>query len=164
MRAMAGGALALLLFATACGSGAAPPPPAPAGGISDAARPRLPTRAAVVGRHKVSLGTVLVDGLGRTLYLFEGDAPGRSACTGECVRPFPPLLTGGTAIPRPGVRVSLLGVVLRPDGTTQVTYADRPLYLFAGDAAPGDVKGQGIDAFGAQWFVVAATGEVLHLQ
>ncbi len=150
MRAMAGAALALGLLATACRGGGDPP-------LNDrtgTARVRRPATAAEVGRRKTSLGTTLVDGAGRTLYLFEGDAPGRSACDGSCVQAFPPLLTAGRAHARHGVRMSLLGTAARPDGTTQVTYRGRPLYLFAGDMVPGDVRAQGVDAFGAEWFAV----------
>ena len=147
---IAGGALVLGLLVTGCGSGgAAPPTPWP-----DPDTAREPATSAAVGERTTGPGRILVDGYGRTLYVFEGDVSGRSACTGVCVRPFPPLLTGGNATPGRGVRAGLLGTAVRPDGTTQVTYQGRPLYRFAGDRVPGDVKGEGIDAFGAEWFVV----------
>jgi secreted repeat protein with Y-X4-D motif len=57
-----------------------------------------------------------------------------------------------------GVKAWLLGTISRGDGTTQVTYNHHPLYYFSGDSGSGQQHGQGVDAFGAAWFVVAPTG------
>jgi predicted lipoprotein with Yx(FWY)xxD motif len=46
----------------------------------------------------------------------------------------------------------------RTDGTTEVTYHGHPLYYYAGDAQPGDTKGQALDQFGAEWYVLAPSG------
>src|SRR5690242_3288752 len=70
-----------------------------------------------------SLGRVVVDGRGRTLYLFEKDTRTHSACIGSCTLYWPPLLTRGKPVAGPGARLSLLGTIRRADGTTQVTYA-----------------------------------------
>ena len=48
---------------------------------------------------------------------------------------------------------------MRADGTTQVTYAGHPLYRYAEDTAPGTTRGQGSNAFGAKWYVVAPSGQ-----
>jgi len=53
---------------------------------------------------------------------------------------------------------SLLGTTKRQEGTTQVTYNGHPLYYFVADSAPGMANGEGIDAFGAHWEVINATG------
>jgi predicted lipoprotein with Yx(FWY)xxD motif len=57
------------------------------------------------------------------------------------------------------VKQALLGTTKRKDGTTEVTYAGHPLYLYAGDAAPGQTTGEGLNQFGAKWYVVKADGK-----
>jgi predicted lipoprotein with Yx(FWY)xxD motif len=106
-----------------------------------------------------SLGKIVVDGKSRTLYLFKKDKNGKSACSGACAQNWPPLLTKGTPKAGAGAKASLLGTTRRSDGTTQVTYSGHPLYTFVADnGKPGSTKGQGVDAFGARWYVVAAKG------
>jgi predicted lipoprotein with Yx(FWY)xxD motif len=109
--------------------------------------------------HASSLGKVLVDGKGRTLYLFEKDKNGRSSCSGECASFWPPLLTSGKAAAGAGVKASLLGTTRRSNGTMQVTYAGHPLYRFALDTKAGQTKGEGLKKFGAEWYVVAPSGK-----
>ncbi len=104
------------------------------------------------------LGTFLVDGDGRTLYLFTVDEPGVSNCDEGCLQAWPPLLTAGDPTATGAVDAALLGTLTRDDGTLQVTYAGWPLYLFAADAAPGEVNGQGVNAV---WFVVAPDGMMI---
>src|SRR5262245_52149332 len=91
-------------------------------------------RAITVATANSSLGRILVDARGRTLYLFEKDKRGHSACSGYCTTYWPPLLTRGTPIPGRSVKGSLLGVARRADGTKQVTYAGHPLYRYIGDS------------------------------
>jgi predicted lipoprotein with Yx(FWY)xxD motif len=160
---MAGSALALGLLAAACGSGGGDggaSSATPAGGAASSAPAAA---AATVDAKKVGLGTILVDGKGMTLYLFEKDKGGKSACDGACAAAWPPVLTSGKAMPGPGVTASLLGTTTRSDGTTQVTYNKWPLYYYVADKAPGDTTGQDIDAFGAEWYVLdAAKGTKLE--
>jgi len=104
------------------------------------------------------LGTFLVDGDGRTLYLFTVDEPGVSNCDEACLQAWPPLLTSGDPTAAGSADAALLGTLTRGDGTLQVTYAGWPLYLFAADAAPGDVNGQGVNDV---WFVVAPDGMMI---
>lgn len=95
-----------------------------------------------------------------TLYLFEKDTTSQSQCTGQCAGAWPPLLTTGAPSAGNGVMASLLGTTTRSDGKTQVTYKGHPLYGFIADKKPGDVNGEGKNAFGAAWYVVnAATGD-----
>jgi len=111
-----------------------------------------PTKPATVKTHKVSLGTIVVNGNSQTLYLFEKDKNGKSACSGQCAKFWPPLLTKGSPKAGTGVKASLLGTTKRSDGTTQVTYNKHPLYRFKGDANKvGATKGEGLNAFGAEW-------------
>lgn len=112
-----------------------------------------PATAVTVKTASSSLGTILVDGSGRTLYLFTKDSPGTSTCTGGCLVVWPPLL--GTATAGSGVDGSLLGTVTRPDGKTQVSYKGMPLYYWAQDSAPGQTNGQGVQGV---WWVVSPQG------
>jgi predicted lipoprotein with Yx(FWY)xxD motif len=117
-----------------------------------------PTGAATVTAARTSLGMILVDGSGRTLYLFEKDQPDQSACSGACAAAWPVDSSSGTPKAGSGVKASLLGTIKRGDGATQVTYNHHPLYYYSGDSGPGQQNGQGLNAFGAAWFVVAPAG------
>jgi predicted lipoprotein with Yx(FWY)xxD motif len=116
---------------------------------------------ATISATSTNLGTILVDGSGRTLYLFEKDQPNQSACAGACAAAWPVDQSSGTPKAGSGVKASLLGTIKRSDGTTQVTYNKHPLYYFQGDSGAGQQNGQGVDAFGAKWFVVAPAGGVV---
>ena len=105
-----------------------------------------------------SAGSILVDGHGKSLYRFGRDAGRKSTCNGACAQNWPPLLT--TKAPKVGSGVSArkLGTTRRSDGKLQVTYAGHPLYNFIGDAARGDINGEGLNAFGGIWTLVAPNG------
>ena len=118
--------------------------------------------AATVDLGKSSLGRMLVTSRGRTLYLFEKDRNGRSACTASCATFWPPLLTTAKPHAGAGVRASLLGTTRRPDGKLQVTYRRHPLYTFALDTRAGQTKGEGLKEFGAEWYAVSAAGSKLE--
>src|SRR4030095_10543868 len=105
-----------------------------------------------------SLGMVLVDGSGRTLYLFEKDQPNQSVCAGACAAAWPVDQSSGTPKAGSGVTASMLGTITRSDNTAQVTYNKHPLYYFSGDSGAGQQHGQGVDAFGAAWFAVGPAG------
>lgn len=92
----------------------------------------------------------LVDGMGMSLYISTGDAPGKSNCTGDCSNSWLPLLATGKLEPGDGVDVSKISVILLPNGLKQVTYGGFPLYYYAGDGQVNDIKGQGVDG---QWFL-----------
>lgn len=115
------------------------------------------TAATTVATATTDLGEVLVDGEGLTLYLFDSDPDGGTACTDGCAETWPPL--DGPAEAGTGVDGALLGTIERPDGTTQATYAGHPLYLYAPDAEPGDVLGQGV---GEVWWVLDADGAAVR--
>ena len=104
------------------------------------------------------LGTYLVDGSGRTLYLFEADESASSNCYSACASVWPPLTTSGTARAGTSVMASALGTTRRTDGTAEVTYNGHPLYYYAGDGKPGQTTGEGVNQFGAKWYVVSRTG------
>lgn len=110
--------------------------------------------AAITVRDAGTLGKILSDGSGMTLYTFKSDSPGsgKSACTGSCVSTWPPLTTTASSVTRPEGVPGDLGIITRDDGAKQVTYQGQPLYRYAGDRAPGDTTGHGI---GQVWFVAA---------
>ena len=132
-----------------------------AGGIASAAT-HASGRAANVGVATTPHGRILVDGRGRTLYLFEKDKAGRSLCSGACVGYWPPLLTTGKPVARTGAKASLLGVTRRGDGTRQVTYAGHPLYRFVQDTKPGQTNGQNLRLYGAEWYVLSSAGRTIE--
>lgn len=119
-------------------------------------------RSATVKTATSRLGRILVDGRGRTLYLFEKDRRGRSACTGACVSYWPPLLVHGKPIVGRGAKKSLLGITRRANGTKQVTYAGHPLYRYVGDTRPGQTNGEGLQDFGAGWDVLSPAGKKIE--
>jgi predicted lipoprotein with Yx(FWY)xxD motif len=119
------------------------------------------------GRTKVvvarsALGRILVDSKGITLYDFVQDKGTTSTCYGACAALWPPLLTTGKPIAGPGVRASLLGTTKRKDGKLEVTYSGHPLYYFVTDRKPGQTTGQGINQFGAPWWVISPAGKEIH--
>lgn len=116
-------------------------------------------RGVVVAVGKSGLGQLLVDGRGRTLYLFAKDGRGASACAGACAGYWPPLIAaGGKPRAAAGARASLLGTLKRADGRLQVTYNRHPLYTFVEDTSKGQTKGEEVDAFGAEWYAISPAG------
>jgi predicted lipoprotein with Yx(FWY)xxD motif len=105
----------------------------------------------------------LVDAQGNSLYVFLADTPTQSNCNGACAQVWPPLTTasGQTPTGANGVQSSLIGTITRSDGSTQITYNGYPLYKYAGDAAPGATNGQGLNQFGALWFLLQPSGQPL---
>ena len=112
----------------------------------------------VVSTATTSLGRILVDARGHTLYLFGKDAHGKSACSGACAAAWPPLIA--TAEPRAGTgaKASKLGTIKRADGRLQVTYNHHPVYTFVKDTKEGQTNGEGLNAFGATWDALSAAG------
>ena len=155
--------LAAVLIAAGCGSsaGGSAYSAGPSGSAAMASA-RSGTGASKVGVASSQFGRIVVDGKGRTLYLSEKDKRRRSACYGECATYWPPLLTHGKPVARPGVKQSLLGTTRRANGSQQVTYAGHPLYRFALDTKPGQTKGEGLQDFGGGWDVVSLAGKKIE--
>jgi predicted lipoprotein with Yx(FWY)xxD motif len=133
------------------------------GGSGSASAASGPSRTAgghtaTVGLASTGLGRVLVNAHGRTLYLFKADHGSTSACTGACTNAWPPLRAGGKPKVATGLQASAVTTIKRSDGNPQVSYHGHPLYTYVGDKKPGDTTGQGINAFGAGWFGVTASG------
>jgi predicted lipoprotein with Yx(FWY)xxD motif len=134
----------------ACGSG----------GSDSSTRPTDAGTSTVSTMQVDGIGNVLTDATGKTLYTPDQEANGQVLCSGACTMFWVPLAAGARS-PTATEGVTNLGVINRPDGTTQVTGAGKPLYTFFQDS-PGDVKGNGFaDDFGAQhftWRAVLADG------
>jgi predicted lipoprotein with Yx(FWY)xxD motif len=104
-----------------------------------------------------SLGEILVsDGL--TLYAFLPDNAGASTCSGDCAVAWPPLEAAGDLTLGEGLDAGDFATAPRSEGGEQVTFFGWPLYFYSGDAAPGDVTGQGL---GDSWYVVAPDGTLI---
>lgn len=150
--------IAIAMVAVACGGGGSGAPSTaadPTTTTSVAAADPTPAPSGVtVTVVDSALGSILADGDGNTLYVFEPDGRGESTCYEGCAAAWPPLTGDVTA--GAGADPSLLGATTRTDGSSQVTYGGWPLYYYSGDAAPGDVNGQGVNGV---WYVVSATGD-----
>lgn len=114
--------------------------------------------SAAVKTAKGPLGTHLVGPSGRTLYLWVADSKNKSRCSGACAAVWPPLTAKGRPTGAGAVHASLLGTT---SGHKQVTYDGHPLYYYTGDSHPGTTAGQGINGFGAKWWVVSPTGAAI---
>lgn len=165
-------AVAVALLATACSSsgngtsaaGAVRSGTPTAAGGSPTAAGGSPTAAGgsaaagTIGMRSGPLGSYLADGSGRSLYLFTSDGVNSSSCSGTCSTYWPALAGSGTPAAATGVTAGLLASFIRPDGSRQISYAGHPLYYYALDNAAGDTKGQGLNDFGARWWLLSPSG------
>jgi predicted lipoprotein with Yx(FWY)xxD motif len=168
-----GFSLALLLAACSSNSAASVAPPsaaasvaAPSVAASEAASPSAAESAAAsastgatIALKTTSLGNIIVDAQGRTLYKFDKDTAGTSTCYDKCAANWPALVVTGAPTAGPGLDASKLTTVDRTDGTKQVKYGEFPLYYFANDKAAGDTNGQGVSKI---WWVVGADGKPIE--
>ena len=172
-RTLAAPLLGLTLVLAACsssggGAATASPSAAPASEApsseapSESAAAASPSESAAasgatVNLGETSLGSVLVDGDGKTLYIFTPDAAsaGKSVCNGDCAAAWPPLLGDAAPTLGTGLTASDFTTITRDDGASQIAFFGMPLYYFAADAAAGDVKGQGLND---KWYVIGADG------
>lgn len=115
---------------------------------SPGAATATPSGPSTIATGSTSLGTVLTNAQGLTLYYFVPEKGSVVACTGGCASTWPPLKAGGTTTKPPDVP-GTLGTVTLADGSTQVTYNGWPLHTYAADSAPGQTNGQGI---AGKWF------------
>jgi predicted lipoprotein with Yx(FWY)xxD motif len=147
MAAVVAGSAALL---AACGGQASGPaatasPTPTATPIPTPTPTATPTAAAPVllAQSVGTMGTILVAASNmHTVYTFDSDSPGASACNGGCAAIWPPMSIAGGTTPTGGPGVTgQLGTITRSDGSMQVTYKGLPLYFFHSDSKPGDTKG-----------------------
>jgi predicted lipoprotein with Yx(FWY)xxD motif len=140
------------------GTGAKPIYDAGAYGPTAAGRPARAAANSAISVRRTPLGRILVDGNGRTLYLFERDRANKSNCSSGCLSVWPAVTANAKPRARGGAAGSKIGTIRRADGSRQVTYAKHPLYYYAGDTRPGQTNGQGLNQFGAKWYVLSSAG------
>ncbi len=113
--------------------------------------------AVVKTATSATLGTILVDETGKTVYTLTNNGQ-PIACTDQCPTFWPPLLLpAGTTTATGGAGVTGLGATAAAGGQ-QVTQDGKPLYRFKNDTNPGDTNGEGISSFGGTWHVVKVGG------
>jgi predicted lipoprotein with Yx(FWY)xxD motif len=114
-----------------------------------------------ISLKQTSLGQTLADANGRTLYLFEGDKRNVSTLSPAGKAVWPPF----TATIKPqamnGAVSARIGTVISAGGSAQITYDGHPLYYYVGDRGPGQTRGQGLNQFGALWYVLAGSGNAI---
>ena len=134
----------------ACGSAATSSPSSPASSTSS------PAAVAAGSLKTATIGgvTVLTNASGFTLYSFAPDTPTASKCNGACAQNWPPVTGPATASGVTGT----FGTIKRADGSVQATFDGHPLYAFAGDTAPGQAKGNGLNAAGGLWHEITTSG------
>ena len=115
-----------------------------------------PAAAAAGSLKTATIGgaTVLTNAQGFTLYSFAPDTPTKSNCNGTCAQNWPPVKGPVTASGVSGT----FGTIKRSDGSVQATFDGHPLYAFVGDTAPGQAKGNGLNAAGGLWHEVTTSG------
>ncbi|MEA2443246.1 MAG: hypothetical protein QOJ12_538 [Thermoleophilales bacterium] len=153
--------LAVLLsaaVAAGCGSSSSYGGSGGATTTSSSGSTAAPAAGSALAVQDTKLGGVLVDSAGRTLYAFGKDTTDASQCAGACAKNWPPAAAAAKPKVGSGVAQAKLKVISRADGSSQLSYAGHPLYRFVGDSGKGDVKGQGVNAFGGVWYVVAPGG------
>jgi predicted lipoprotein with Yx(FWY)xxD motif len=123
-----------------------------------AARPR--SAASVGVRRAPGYFRYLVDGKGRTLYLFTADTPTRSACSGACAVAWPPVILRGAPVGGAGIVGGRLSIVRRAGGQRQLAYYGHPLYYYVGDRRPGQILCQNVEEYGGHWWLVKPNGQI----
>jgi predicted lipoprotein with Yx(FWY)xxD motif len=101
----------------------------------------------VLAQDARKMGGVLVNRAGMTLYVFDKDSGGKSACNGPCAANWPPLMVSGNSAAASGDWT----IITRDDGSKQWAYKGKPVYTWSKDAKPGDMTG---DGFNSVWHVV----------
>jgi len=147
---MAATAAAVVL--AACGSPGGSSSGSP-GGSSGSSSP-VAAASSTLKTAKIGGATVLTNGKGFTLYSFAPDTPAKSNCNGTCAQNWPPVKGPATASGVTGT----FATIKRSDGSAQATFDGHPLYTFAGDTAPGQAKGNGLNAAGGLWHEVTTSG------
>ena len=145
----AAAAASVLVACSSSGTSSAPASGATAGSSRPAA-----AAAGTVTTAKIGGATVLANSKGFTLYSFGPDTPTTSNCNGTCAQNWPPEKGPVTSV---GIK-GTFGTIKRSDGSTQATFDGHPLYTFVGDTAPGQAKGNGLNAAGGVWHEITLSG------
>ncbi len=120
-------------------------------------------RAATVEVRHTSLGNILVDSAGHTLYEFTRDHGEKDSCASVsgCLKVWPALQTSGSPTAGAGLKSSELSSINVPGVGRQVTYAGHPLYTYVGDTRAGETGYVGFSAFGGSWYALNASGQAV---
>ena len=156
----AAGLAALALTVSACGSSGSSSTtsstPAAAGSSPATSAASSPAAGGTtLTARTIGSQQVLTNAAGMTVYLFVPDTSTTSKCTGSCATYWPPVK--GPATAGSGV-TGTLATITRSDGTVQATYDGHPLYTYAGDTAPGQAKGNGLNVSGGLWYEMTVSG------
>ncbi|MEU4289206.1 hypothetical protein AB0E63_13385 [Kribbella sp. NPDC026596] len=146
---------------TACGGGDDSSSGSGSSASASQSAPQTGSAAKLATADVSGLGKVVVDGNGRTVYIFDKDTSGKSNCQGDCLAKWPVVAAGDGTPQLDGIDTSLVSTITRSDGSKQLAIGGLPLYLFASDAQAGDAKGQ---AVGGVWWVVGADGKKITTQ
>jgi predicted lipoprotein with Yx(FWY)xxD motif len=152
------GLAALALAVSACASSSsssAATGSTPAAAGSSPATSASAASSTTLTARTIGSQQVLTNSAGLTVYWFAPDTSTTSKCTGSCATYWPPVK--GPATAGSGV-TGTLGTITRSDGTTQATYDGHPLYTYAGDTAPGQAKGNGLNVSGGLWYEMTVSG------
>jgi predicted lipoprotein with Yx(FWY)xxD motif len=158
-RLLAAGVLAGLFLLAACGgSGSSSGSGSTATGkpAGSSSKPTVPAGTGIK-TVSTSIGTVLTNSAGHTLYWFAIDTPTMSKCNGTCLTYWPPVQ--GAVKAAPGVSLpGKFGTIKRSDGSLQATYDGHPLYTYSGDSSPGQTTGNGLNLSGGKWYAMTPSG------
>lgn len=166
MKKQLGTGLAMLALTAAlagCGGGGTTPaassPPVTAGSPNASATATATAAGVDLKIASSSLGDIVVDGKGMSVYYFTKDVKdsGTSTCTGGCLTAWPPLLSTSDEPKVEGV-TGTVGTITTPEGANQVTLNGMPLYYFAKDTKAGDILGQGVNDV---WYLADPAGEMI---
>lgn len=147
----------LALILAACAPATTPVATQPAAATAAPTQPAASTSSVTIDvASDPSLGKILVDGRGMTLYIFTKDAADQSNCDATCLENWPPLVSSGTPKLGPGVDASLIGSASLSNGQKIITYNHMPLYYFVKDTQPGQISGQNV---GSVWYVISPDGK-----
>lgn len=147
---LAVGATAALTLSACGGSSSTTASPGASGTTSGSATP-----AAGLHVASTSLGHVLVDSSGRTVYMLTADSPGHSSCSSACLAYWPPVAPGAKA----STVTAKVASTTASNGSKIVTAGGWPLYTFIQDQKPGDVTGEGVATYGGVWYAVSPSGQ-----
>jgi predicted lipoprotein with Yx(FWY)xxD motif len=155
--AAAAAALAACGSSSPSSSSPSSPSSTPATSSSGPSSSSTSASSVVIGTRSTSIGTVLVNAQGHTLYWFAKDTPTTSNCTGTCASYWPPVLgkpkaASGTTLPK------AFGTIKRSGGQVQATYDGHPLYTYASDTSAGMTSGNDLNASGGLWWAMTPSG------
>jgi predicted lipoprotein with Yx(FWY)xxD motif len=158
-------AAALALVVSSCGSsGTTTSTTSTSAAASSTASTTANGAGEISTRTLPGLGAVLVNGQGRTLYVFGPDKAKKVTCVGACASIWPPLALSGSqkSAVAGQAKASLAGSDPNPSGGRVATYAGWPLYTYVTDVGSGTAKGQALNLNGGVWYVISASGTVVH--